>query len=164
MFQVSTVDANDPNAPYLAIAAEIKLLMAAPEMIWSAVDSGEFLRASQLFLFARHVHTGLTLDDARPGGGVSAAQIAAWFPVVSRQWASIAHFHDAILSGCRKTLLGWDEAEDAAAERCIEALAALVLLKGLDTGELFQEVMALRRTALEEQASLSYHLLDLSQL
>ncbi len=45
--------ADDPNRPYLAVAAEIKLLMAAPEMMWAAVDGGDLLRASELFLFAR---------------------------------------------------------------------------------------------------------------
>ena len=48
------VDAtSDVNAPYLAVAAEIKLLMMAPEKIWAAVDARDFLKAAQLFLFAR---------------------------------------------------------------------------------------------------------------
>ena len=47
------LDDADANAPYLAVAAEIKLLMMAPEKIWAAVDGRDFLTAAQLFLFAR---------------------------------------------------------------------------------------------------------------
>ena len=63
---------DDPNRPYLSVAGEIHLLMAAPEMIWSAVDSGALLRAAALYLFARHVHTGLALEERAEG--VTAAQ------------------------------------------------------------------------------------------
>ena len=63
---------DDQNRPYLSVAGEIHLLMAAPEMIWSAVDSGALLRAAALYLFARHVHTGLALEEMAEG--VTAAQ------------------------------------------------------------------------------------------
>ena len=69
--QVSVAE-DDPNRPYLSVAGEIHLLMAAPEMIWSAVDSGALLRAASLYLFARHVHTGLALEERAEG--VTAAQ------------------------------------------------------------------------------------------
>ena len=94
--------------PYLAVAAEIKLLTMAPEKMWTAVDGGDFLTAARLFLFARHIYTGLTLkgpdtpSDQQDGGEAVAAPTAAkivseHFPVVSRQWASISHFHEAIV-------------------------------------------------------------------
>ena len=164
---------DDPNRPYLSVAGEIHLLMAAPEMIWSAVDSGALLRAAALYLFARHVHTGLALEERAEG--VTAAQgrakrdsrlkcspqifilsdemngfwlqVAHWFPIVSRQWASIAHFHEAILEGCRRTLM-----EDCAGgDRFIAAMAASVLLKGMDAPEAFRELLDLRKEALETQ-------------
>ena len=69
--QISVAE-DDPNRPYLSVAGEIHLLMAAPEMIWSAVDSGALLRAAALYLFARHVHTGLALEERAEG--VTAAQ------------------------------------------------------------------------------------------
>ena len=103
------MDSGNPNAPYLAIAAQIKLLMAAPEKIWSSVENGDdFLTASQMYLFARHVHTCLPMEHhgqqqqqqtTADGGGSTTAQQdrLEWFPVVGRQWAAIAHFYDAIL-------------------------------------------------------------------
>ena len=170
--QISVAE-DDPNRPYLSVAGEIHLLMAAPEMIWSAVDSGALLRAAALYLFARHVHTGLALEERAEG--VTAAQertrqfpslftfhifrfstdierkfrlqIAQWFPIVSRQWASIAHFQEAILDGCRRTLME----DGAGGDRFIDAMAASVLLKGTDAKEAFRELLDLRKEALEAQ-------------
>lgn len=39
------------------LAAQIKLLMDSPEKMWSAVEQADYLLATQLYLFARHVHT-----------------------------------------------------------------------------------------------------------
>ena len=92
------MDSSDPNTPYLATAAQIKLLMAAPEKIWSSVENGkDYLSACQMYLFARHVHTCLTLEQRNSSGENAAVDHLAWFPVVGRQWAAIAHFYDAIL-------------------------------------------------------------------
>ena len=74
-------------------------------------------------------------------------QIAQWFPIVSRQWASIAHFHEAILDGCRRTLTE----DGAGGDRFIDAMAASVLLKGTDAEEAFRELLDLRKEALEAQ-------------
>ena len=82
--QISVAE-DDPNRPYLSVAGEIHLLMAAPEMIWSAVDSGALLRAAALYLFARHVHTGLALEERAEG--VTAAQER------TRQFPSLFSFH-----------------------------------------------------------------------
>ena len=76
-------------------------------------------------------------------------QIAQWFPIVSRQWASIAHFHEAILDGCRRTLME----DGAGGDRFIDAMAASVLLKGTDAKESFKELLDLRKEALEAQVT-----------
>ena len=82
-------------------------------------------------------------------------QVAQWFPIVSRQWASIAHFHEAILEGCRRTLM-----EDCAGgDRFIAAMAASVLLKGMDAPEAFRELLDLRKEALETQVRSGSHTL-----
>ncbi len=70
--------------------------------IWSAIDNQSFLYATQLFLLARHVNTGLQLDAQQ------AARILQWFPVLSRQWAVISHFRNTILqvSGAKVSSCG----------------------------------------------------------
>ncbi len=37
------------NLPYLAVAASIKLLMAIPESIWTAVERGKLLQVRTIF-------------------------------------------------------------------------------------------------------------------
>ena len=86
-----TFDSND-----LATAAQIKLLMDSPEIMWSAVDNGDFLTAAQVFLFARHIHTNLTFNT----NSVSGKRISTVFPIIERQWSSILPFYDTILNGC----------------------------------------------------------------
>ncbi len=134
----------DANRPYLTVASEIKLLMMAPEKIWTAVDQGDFLTASGLFLFARHIHTDLTLDSAPPGVDAASTPsriVASCFPVVSRQWASIEHFHKAITTGCERAL-----SENA--QKSTDSLAALVLLEGLSSKDIFKKFLDLREAAI----------------
>lgn len=78
-----------------------RLLTDSPEKMWSAVEHDDFLSATQLYLFARHVHTSLTTTDID-------GSLAATFPVIERQWAAIAHFNDAIYDGCQKALASPD--------------------------------------------------------
>ncbi|KAI0208088.1 Conserved oligomeric Golgi complex subunit 1 [Lamellibrachia satsuma] len=90
------------EASFYAIAAQMKLLMDIPEQIWSAIELGEYLHATQLFLLARHVHTGLQLDTQQ------SARILSSFPVLTRQWAAIGHFRTTILQdlGIAKSCIG----------------------------------------------------------
>ncbi len=154
----SLTDEADCNAPYLAVAAEIKLLMTVPEKMWAAVDRGDHLTAARLFLFARHIHTGLTLerqvghaknedDDDDEDDPPSSAQIVAkHFPVVSRQWASISHFREAILQGAEAAL-----AEEGLPDRAVEAMAAAVLLRGLSAEKVLDEYLDRRAEALRQR-------------
>ena len=52
---------NDDENQY-ALAAQIKLLMDIPERIWTSVEAGEFVTATKLYLFARHIHTNLSFN------------------------------------------------------------------------------------------------------
>ena len=58
------------------------------------MDAGQYLRATQLFLLARHANTGLQL------GSHHAGKVHSWFPVLARQWAAISHFRATILQVC----------------------------------------------------------------
>ncbi|TRY75813.1 hypothetical protein TCAL_07009 [Tigriopus californicus] len=129
---------NPQNVPYLTLAAEIKCLMMCPEKIWTQVDQRDYLQASQLYLFARHTHTGLTMDQ---GGHFSAQHVANVFPVVGRQWASIAHFRDAILQGAKSTLIRTDSTPEA----CIGAMLSRALIQGFSASDLFEEFLQLRK-------------------
>ena len=72
-----------------ALAAQIKLLMDIPERIWTSVDSQQYLNATKLYLFARHIHTNLSLNE----------EIMNSYPVIERQWAAISHFYNSICQG-----------------------------------------------------------------
>lgn len=129
---------NPQNVPYLTLAAEIKCLMMCPEKIWTQVDQRDYLQASQLYLFARHTHTGLTMDQGRH---FSAQHVANVFPVVGRQWASIAHFRDAILQGAKAMLIR----TDSTPESCIGAMLSRALIQGFSASDLFEEFLQFRK-------------------
>lgn len=68
-FQVETPETQHLNRltnkhvnNYFGTVVQIKLLTNLPEMIWSHLDKEEFFIATQLFIFARHISTGLQLD------------------------------------------------------------------------------------------------------
>ncbi len=126
---------NNEDDSQLALAAQIKLLMDIPEMMWSSVDTRDFLRATKLFLFARHIHTNLsicedTLED---------------FPVIGRQWAAISQFHEAITNGCKVVMSdGNGTVEDA-----VNSMVALSLLTGVSRQDIFKSFMTKRQDQLK---------------
>lgn len=87
------------------VATQIKLLLDTPEKVWSAIDTGNYLQATQLYLLARHINTALQLDSQQ------SAKIHSWFPVLARQWAAISHFRATILQGCKEVLKNADISE-----------------------------------------------------
>jgi len=147
------------SSPYLEVAAEVKLLTMAPELMWAAVERGDVLTASRLFLFARYIHVGLSLEDVttdededEEAGTASAAKIASMrFPVVARQWASIAQFQEAInrAAGEKIAALGRDREVTTAA--AVEASAALLLLSGASVERALADILGMRTAALHEQ-------------
>ena len=155
--EISNKDNFDQND--LAVAAEIKLLMDSPELMWSAVDNGDYLTAAQVFLFARHIHTNLTLQ-ANSGQG---KKLSSAFPIIERQWSSIMPFYDTILNGCTQLLsdeslssdveLTNDEklSEDINITTIIRSMAAMILLKGIKTKDLFTEFLRLREKSIKEK-------------
>lgn len=50
------------NKTVHGIAMQIKLLMAIPEQVWSSIDEEDFMTATQLFLLARHIYTGILIN------------------------------------------------------------------------------------------------------
>jgi hypothetical protein len=47
---------------YYALAGQIRLLMDAPEALWSAVETKENLLAAEMYLLARQVYHGTSIN------------------------------------------------------------------------------------------------------
>ena len=114
-----------------ALAAQIKLLMDIPERIWTSVDSQQYLNATKLYLFARHIHTNLSLNE----------EIMNSYPVIERQWAAISHFYNSICQGCDQVIAsGSSTTPDS-----LNAMTALTLLKGSQPKQVFDELLKNRK-------------------
>eukprot|EP00088_Acartia_fossae_P050065 TRINITY_DN5582_c0_g3_i1.p1 TRINITY_DN5582_c0_g3~~TRINITY_DN5582_c0_g3_i1.p1 ORF type:complete len:972 (+),score=173.75 TRINITY_DN5582_c0_g3_i1:67-2982(+) len=131
------------NHSYLSVAASIQLLMKAPERIWQAVDKQELTSAAQLYLISQHVYTGLQGDQ---GGGISPDRIRQWFPVISRYYATINNFYVGIINSANECLMSVELSN----EKALQALTALLLLKGLSSEDLLSLFLKLRRQCLEQ--------------
>ena len=120
-----------------ALAAQIKLLMDIPERIWTSVDSQQYLNATKMYLFARHIHTNLSLND----------EIMNSYPVIERQWAAISHFYDSMCLGCDQ-VLGSGESNTL---ETLDAMTALTLLKGAKPKTMFDNLLKKRKNDLQSQ-------------
>ena len=76
---------------YRVLAAQVKLLMELPEMIWKQLDTGNINYAAQIQQLGFHLHTGLSVE-----GGGNGPDVLKWFPVVSRQKVSFSSFNEII--------------------------------------------------------------------
>ena len=117
-----------------ALAAQIKLLMDIPERIWTSVDTQQYLNATKLYLFARHIHTNLSLNE----------EIMNSYPVIERQWAAISHFYDSICQGCDQILASGTSSTHEA----LDAMTALTLLKGSNSKIVFDDLLKKRKSDL----------------
>ncbi|XP_070542511.1 conserved oligomeric Golgi complex subunit 1-like isoform X2 [Ptychodera flava] len=132
------------NVPtgFYSIASQIKLLVDMPEKIWSAIEGGELLWATQLFLLSRHIVSSLQLD----ANTQKSAQILSWFPILSRQWAAISHFKTSILQSCRSVLKDAKMSEQATAK----ALCSILLLEDSTPRQVFTEFLLARKSAVQQ--------------
>lgn len=44
--------------PVHSLSVQVKLLMEIPEKIWTSIETEDYVKATQLFIMARHVNTG----------------------------------------------------------------------------------------------------------
>ena len=130
----STTDVNDENQ--YALAAQIKLLMDIPERLWSSIDSKDFVLATKLYLFSRHIHTNLSLNEA----------IMISYPVIDRQWAGIAQFQDIISQGINDTL----QASGSTLQDSLNSMVALILLKNHSQKLVFDKFLIERKSEILE--------------
>uniref|UniRef100_A0A182RNL0 Conserved oligomeric Golgi complex subunit 1 n=1 Tax=Anopheles funestus TaxID=62324 RepID=A0A182RNL0_ANOFN len=99
------------------VIVQIKLLTSLPEMIWSRIDKEDYFVATQLFTFARHISTGLSLDNER--------ETMRKFPVAGKQWQVLSQFFFTIEAACRESL-GREELSVSVASK---SLASWLLLE-----------------------------------
>ncbi|CAL1527327.1 unnamed protein product [Lymnaea stagnalis] len=135
-------DKSRKEIEFYGTAAQIKLLMDIPEKIWSSVDGQEYLKATQLYLLARHINASLHLDSQL------SADIISWFPVLTRQWAAISHFKSTILLGCRSLLE--DTETDLSDQQMAEILCSIILLEDTNPRQVFTEFLIARTKALQQ--------------
>ncbi|XP_053670010.1 conserved oligomeric Golgi complex subunit 1 [Anopheles nili] len=99
------------------VIVQIKLLTSLPEMIWSRIDQEDYFVATQLFIFARHISTGLSLDTER--------ETMHKFPVAGKQWQVLSQFFFTIEQACHDSL----RREELSVTVASKSLASWLLLE-----------------------------------
>ncbi|XP_064649759.1 conserved oligomeric Golgi complex subunit 1-like [Lineus longissimus] len=136
----SNVIRKKDECQFYDVATQIKLLLDTPEKVWSAIDTGNYLQATQLYLLARHINTALQLDSQQ------SAKIHSWFPVLARQWAAISHFRATILQGCKEVLKNADISEQDIAN----SLCSIMLLEDSTPRQVFTGFLLARTHAVQQ--------------
>lgn len=120
---------------YYGCMTQIHLLTKLPELIWSRLDESDYFIATQLFIFARHISTGLQLD--------ANMDIMRKFSVAKRQWNHLNQFFFMIKQMCLEQL-EWPELSTETAVKC---LTSLVLLENCQLDKLLAMFIQLRARA-----------------
>ncbi|KAH8418117.1 hypothetical protein KR009_009899 [Drosophila setifemur] len=120
---------------YYGTLAQIKLLTALPELIWTHLDNERFYAAAELFVFSRHISTGLQLD------GQSA--LMQKLPVARKQWEILRPFHVTI----KQAVLAALEREQLDPDLAVDCLQSLLLLDKSDLGAVLLTFLGLRSSA-----------------
>lgn len=128
------------KAELFSVYLQVKVLSQLPEIIWKHLDNDEFFVATQLFIFARHINTGLRLNKTTSSNGTPIIQ---QFPLVKNYWAILQQFFGTIKDRCKSRL----EAEDLVQEVAAKCLASLILLESPGIDKLLDNLMNQRLKA-----------------
>ena len=120
------------NENLYGVVVQIKILTILPELIWSRIDVDDFFVATQLFIFSRHISTGLKLDVNN--------DIMRKFPVAKKQWDLLAPFFFTIKQQCLQTL----ERENLTSDVASKCLASLLLLENCQLEKLLSTFVQTR--------------------
>ncbi|XP_026325897.1 conserved oligomeric Golgi complex subunit 1 isoform X2 [Hyposmocoma kahamanoa] len=123
--------------PVHGLAVQVKLLMEIPEKIWMCIEAEEFVTATQLFIMARHVNTGLQLQI---GGKNIKPSMQSLQRLVQQQWNSVSNFNQTIIDVCRRKL----QDIDITVEVACSCLVSLYLLDSQTMVELLNSLIALQ--------------------
>jgi conserved oligomeric Golgi complex subunit 1 len=79
---------------YRMLAAQIRLLMELPELIWKLLEAHNYCNAAQVQQLGFHLYVGLSVESGSYGSGIN---VQKWFPVVKRQKVALTSFNDIII-------------------------------------------------------------------
>lgn len=137
---------------FYSAAAQIALLLDIPEQVWSALEAGQYLRATQLYLLSTHLHSQLQLT---PSSGAPAcySPVLARFPILVRQLATTGHFRCSILVDSRSVLRGRAVSDQAIAE----ALVSCMLLEGSSPRQALTDFLLARKASIQQLLTQPQH-------
>ncbi|XP_036321393.1 conserved oligomeric Golgi complex subunit 1 [Rhagoletis pomonella] len=128
-------NANKQLNHYFSTMVQIKLLTALPELIWTNIDEERFYTASELFIFSRHISTGLQLDANNA--------LIQHLPVAKKQWEILKPFNVTIKQHALAAL----EREDLSVDVAVDCLLSLLSLDKNTINSVFKTFLSLRCTA-----------------
>ncbi|EDW80496.1 uncharacterized protein Dwil_GK11565 [Drosophila willistoni] len=120
---------------YYSCMVQIKLLTSLPELIWTHIDNEHFYAATELFIFSRHISTGLQLDGQ--------SELMQKLPVAAKQWEILRPFHLTIKQAIMSVL----ERETINSDVAVDCLQSLLLLDKCDLVSAIKTFLHLRATA-----------------
>lgn len=138
-FKINTSDSKDilskydaTQRNYYGCIAQINFLTKLPELIWHHLDNADYFIATQLFILARHISTGLQLD--------ANMDIMRKFPVAKRHWNHLNQFYFMIKQMFMEQL----EKPELTTETAVKCLTSLVLLENCQLDKLLTMFIQLR--------------------
>ncbi|XP_051571204.1 conserved oligomeric Golgi complex subunit 1-like isoform X2 [Myxocyprinus asiaticus] len=134
---------------FYTVASQIKLLLEIPERIWSAMESSQYLQATQLYLMCCHLHRQLHLE----GGGHQYSPILSRFPILVRQVAAAGHFRSTILLESKSVLHGRAVSDQAIAE----ALVSTMLLEDSSPRQALADFLLARKVSIQQLLNQPQH-------
>ncbi|XP_060108300.1 conserved oligomeric Golgi complex subunit 1 isoform X2 [Heteronotia binoei] len=134
---------------FYCLAAQIQLLLQIPEKIWTAMESSQYLQATQLYLLCCHLHAILQLDAS----GTHYSPILACFPILARQVAASNHFRCTILQESKSLLKSQTVLDQAVAE----ALCSIMLLEDSSPRQALADFLLARKSAIQQLLNQPHH-------
>lgn len=149
------VQGSSPWQPqFYCAAAQIALLLDIPERVWSALEGGQYLRATQLYLLSTHLHSQLQLQPSSgASSGVCYSPVLARFPILVRQLATTGQFRSSILVDSRSVLRGRAVSDQAIAE----ALVSCMLLEGSSPRQALTDFLLARKASIQQLLTQPQH-------
>lgn len=116
---------------YFSTMVQINLLTCLPEIIWSHLDQEQYYAATELFIFSRHISTGLQLDSN---------DLMRKLPIAKKQWEILKPFQKTI----KQQVLFALERENLTIDILVDCLIALLLLDRTTLENAFKCFLKLR--------------------
>ncbi|KAJ1655296.1 hypothetical protein IWQ61_004927 [Dispira simplex] len=109
-YLVTRRDGSSDPSVYFTLAAQLKILLEIPGLLWRALDRNYLIQAAVLYQFADKVYQ--TFRNTKDDGSTSPLQnehdlkrlTAEQFPLAHRQWDIIRPFSDKIVEQCQRVL------------------------------------------------------------